>query len=132
MRILRYYLKGDKAGTSDVLIDNLAGFPDNIRFNDKGELWIALFKVRDALFDHVLGTSYLRNLMGKLPLGLAKWIGEFGKSTGAMKIDSKGKILEYIEISTSVYRCVTTAVEFNSKLYIGSINHPDIGVVQLK
>ena len=32
-RVRRYYLKGEKAGQTDILIDNLPGVPDNLRFN---------------------------------------------------------------------------------------------------
>lgn len=35
-RVKRHYLKGEKAGQTDILIDQLPGVPDNLRFNDKG------------------------------------------------------------------------------------------------
>lgn len=41
-RILRYWLKGPKAGTHEIFIDNLPGFPDNITSNSKGGFWLAL------------------------------------------------------------------------------------------
>lgn len=44
-RIVRYWLKGPKAGTHEVFIDNLPGFPDNISSNRKGTFWLALFTV---------------------------------------------------------------------------------------
>ncbi|KAM9846076.1 adipocyte plasma membrane-associated protein [Aulostomus maculatus] len=33
-RILRYWLKGAKAGTKEILMDNMIGYPDNIRCSD--------------------------------------------------------------------------------------------------
>ncbi|KAI3366604.1 hypothetical protein L3Q82_009289 [Scortum barcoo] len=33
-RILRYWLKGPKAGTKEILHDNMIGYPDNIRLSD--------------------------------------------------------------------------------------------------
>ncbi|XP_061571300.1 adipocyte plasma membrane-associated protein [Cololabis saira] len=33
-RILRYWLKGPKAGTKEVVMDNMIGYPDNIRLSD--------------------------------------------------------------------------------------------------
>ena len=35
-RIQKYWLKGDKAGTSEIFIENLPGFPDNVFSNEKG------------------------------------------------------------------------------------------------
>ncbi|KAK7891836.1 hypothetical protein WMY93_023799 [Mugilogobius chulae] len=40
-RIMRYWLKGDKAGTSEVVMDNMIGYPDNIRLSDHGHSWLA-------------------------------------------------------------------------------------------
>ena len=45
-RIQRYWLTGDKAGTSDIFADNLPGCPDNINSNGMGVFWIALALVR--------------------------------------------------------------------------------------
>lgn len=95
-RVLAYHLKGSKAGTFEVMIDNLGGLPDNLRFNEQGELWIAFPLVRDAVFDYVLRTTFIRNLIGKIPWVLANLIGAIGKLTGGLKIDTNGKILEYI------------------------------------
>jgi sugar lactone lactonase YvrE len=39
-RIVRYWLKGEKAGTSDIFADNLPGFPDNITFNGSDRFWL--------------------------------------------------------------------------------------------
>ena len=40
-RIQKYWLKGPKAGTSEIIMDNLPGFPDNISSNGKGIYWVA-------------------------------------------------------------------------------------------
>jgi sugar lactone lactonase YvrE len=50
-RILRYWLKGDKAGSSDVFAENLPGFPDNITFNSYGRFWVALYAPRTPIAD---------------------------------------------------------------------------------
>ncbi len=48
-RLTRYWLKGPKAGTSDVFLDNLPGFPDNVDGNRKGSFWVAMFTVRNKV-----------------------------------------------------------------------------------
>ena len=35
-RIQKYWLKGDKAGTSEIFVENLPGFPDNVSSNEEG------------------------------------------------------------------------------------------------
>ncbi|KAJ3612397.1 hypothetical protein NHX12_020673 [Muraenolepis orangiensis] len=39
-RILRYWLKGPKAGTSEVVLDNMIGYPDNIRLSASGNAFL--------------------------------------------------------------------------------------------
>lgn len=42
----RYYLRGDKKGTTEVFNDGLPGSPDNIRSNGKGGFYISLIAPR--------------------------------------------------------------------------------------
>lgn len=42
----RYYLKGPKKGTSDIFVDNLPGFPDNIKLNSRGNYFVGMGSVR--------------------------------------------------------------------------------------
>ncbi|CAI7929314.1 unnamed protein product [Closterium sp. NIES-54] len=39
-RLTRYWLKGPKAGTSEIFLDNLPGSPDNVNSNGKGLFWV--------------------------------------------------------------------------------------------
>uniref|UniRef100_A0A1A8KF69 Strictosidine synthase conserved region domain-containing protein n=1 Tax=Nothobranchius kuhntae TaxID=321403 RepID=A0A1A8KF69_NOTKU len=41
-RILRYWLKGPKAGTKEVILDNMIGYPDNIRLSDHGTFLVGI------------------------------------------------------------------------------------------
>ena len=50
-RIHKYWLKGEKAGTSEIIIDNLPGFPDNISSNGEGLYWVALFTSRNEFIE---------------------------------------------------------------------------------
>lgn len=129
-RVLRYYLKGEKAGQSDILIDNLPGAPDNIRFNDEGEAWIALPQMRNKITDYVTRTTYVRNLMGKLPLSIAKRLVFNGGYTGGVKVDTEGKVLEFLQGESKAFSFVTTVLEKNGTLYLGTIHHHDIGIIK--
>ncbi|XP_061770173.1 adipocyte plasma membrane-associated protein isoform X2 [Nerophis ophidion] len=41
-RILRFWLKGTKAGTKEVVMDNMVGYPDNIRLSDHGTFLVGI------------------------------------------------------------------------------------------
>ena len=66
-RTRRFWLKGPKAGTSDVFLDNLPGFPDNIDGNRKGSFWLALFTVRNPDRGHAPSPSVAEDAPGQAP-----------------------------------------------------------------
>ncbi|XP_047431476.1 adipocyte plasma membrane-associated protein [Mugil cephalus] len=49
-RILRYWLKGPKAGTKEVVLDNMIGYPDNIRLSDRGTFLVGITTPRFRKF----------------------------------------------------------------------------------
>jgi sugar lactone lactonase YvrE len=51
-RLMRLWLSGARAGESDVLVDNLPGFPDNISTGTDGLVWVALPSWRPADDEH--------------------------------------------------------------------------------
>lgn len=72
MRILRYYLKGPKAGTHDVFIDGLPGYPDNLSRDGKGGYLVPLLVPADPDHPQILTVfnefplvrKFLARLMG--------------------------------------------------------------------
>ena len=47
-KLLRYWIEGPKAGTSEHL-DNLPGYPDNARADGRGGFWVALHREKMEL-----------------------------------------------------------------------------------
>ncbi|XXG87447.1 hypothetical protein AAC387_Pa11g2132 [Persea americana] len=45
-RCRKYHIQGGKKGTVEDFIDNLPGYPDNIRYDGEGHFWVALFAGR--------------------------------------------------------------------------------------
>ena len=49
VRCQRFWLRGDRKGEMEVFIDNLPGYPDNIRSTQRGTFWIGLVAVWNFL-----------------------------------------------------------------------------------
>lgn len=129
-RVLRYWLKGDKAGTHEVFIDNLPGFPDNITFNGRDTFWLAIFAPRDALLDRLLpGNAYLRTVVAKLP----KFLQPQPKMHAfALGLDVGGKVVANLQYAgADAYAPITSVREHGGVLYFGSLTHPAIGRLAL-
>ncbi|MGH8432780.1 MAG: strictosidine synthase family protein, partial [Solimonas sp.] len=129
-RILRYWLKGEKAGTHDVFIDNLPGFPDNISYNDRGMFWLAIYAPRDALLDDLLpGSLYLRTVIAKLPAFLQP---RPKKHAFVLGLDLEGKVVANLQYAgDDAYAPITSVREHGPFLYFGSLTHTAIGRLPL-
>lgn len=129
-RITRFYLKGDKKGTSDIFFENAPGFPDNITSNRRGVFYVAFFTVRNPLLDSIQPHPHLTKFISKLP----KFFWPRPKPYGfVMSLDENGNILaSYQEPKGKLLKEITSALEYNGYLYLGSLHNDRIGKLALK
>lgn len=129
-RVRRYWLKGEKAGTDDVFIENLPGFPDNITFNGRDRFWLAIFAPRDALLDELLpGSLFLRTVLTKLPAFLQP---RPKKHAFVLGLDLDGKVVANLQYAADdAYAPITSVREHGDWLYFGSLTYPAIGRLPL-
>jgi sugar lactone lactonase YvrE len=128
-RILRYWLKGPRAGTHEIFIDNLPGFPDNISSNRKGTFWLALFTVRNPLMDTLHPSPFLKAQMSKLPKALWPKPKPYGL---ILALDEGGNIIQSLHEPTGKHlKAITSARENGGYLYIGSLHNDRIGKYRL-
>ena len=128
-RIIRYWLKGPKAGTHEVFIENLPGFPDNISSNRKGKFWLALFTVRNDVVDKIHPYPFLKAQLSKLPKALWPKPLPYGL---VLALDENGKIIQSLhEPSGKHLKEITSAREYGGYLYLGSLHNDRIGKFKL-
>jgi sugar lactone lactonase YvrE len=126
-RIMRYWLKGAKAGTSDVFIDNLPGYIDNITEGPKGSFWLAVVSARSDDLDTLVPAPFLRKLV-------YRWMQLTGSSPAqqhsyAVKLDAKGNVLASLEDDSGHIYMMTSVLEHEGNLYLGSLTNHAIGVI---
>ncbi|XP_031121663.1 protein STRICTOSIDINE SYNTHASE-LIKE 3-like [Ipomoea triloba] len=133
-RLKKYWLKGEKAGTSEVMAV-VPGYPDNIRANERGEFWVGIH-CRRSVYSYISGLyPNLRKFLLKLPIPLKihylLYIG--GRLHGTIvKYSPEGKVLRVLEDSQGkVVKAVSEVEERDGKLWIGSVLMPFIAVYQL-
>jgi len=128
-RIIRYWLKGPKAGTHEIFIDNLPGFPDNISSNHEGTFWLALFTVRNEVMDRLHPFPFLKAQMAKLPRALWPNPKPYGL---VLALDEQGEIIQSLHDTSGKYlREITSAREYGGYLYLGSLHNDRIGKYKL-
>lgn len=144
-RIRRYWLEGEKAGQSEVFIDNLPGFPDNLSLSEDGEkFWVALFTVRNSDIDWLHQRPYLKGLISKLPkifwpapepYGLVLAIEDSSQSSEQSQTTDAtgGRILFSLHDPEGTHlKEITSVNEYENTLYLGTLHGDRIGVFDIE
>jgi sugar lactone lactonase YvrE len=128
-RVVRYWLKGDRAGKSEVFVDNLPGYPDNITSNRRGAFWLALVTVRNETADWLSPRPLMKNMLAKLPRTLLPKPQAYGF---VIKLDESGHILQSFQDPNGQHvPMITSAVERDGYLYLGSLSNDFVGKFKL-
>ncbi|CAJ1956262.1 unnamed protein product [Sphenostylis stenocarpa] len=133
-RLRKYWLKGVKAGTSEILAI-LPGFPDNVRVDGNGDFWVALH-CRRYMYSY-LGALYpkIRKLILKLPIPTRiQYMFYIGGRLHAViaKYSPEGKLLQILEdCEGKVVKAVSEVEEKDGKLWMGSVLMPFMAVYNL-
>uniref|UniRef100_A0A8D0DRD6 Adipocyte plasma membrane-associated protein n=1 Tax=Salvator merianae TaxID=96440 RepID=A0A8D0DRD6_SALMN len=129
-RIRRYYVSGLMKGGEDMFVENMPGFPDNIRLSSSGGYWVAMSAIRSnpgfSMVDFLSEKPWLKRIIFKLlsQETVIKLVPKYSlvvelSDTGAYKRsfhDPNGMVATYI----------SEAHELNGHLYLGSFRSPFI------
>lgn len=127
--IKRYWLKGPQAGSSELFIDNLPGFPDNLSFNGSDRFWMGSMAPRDATLDALSAWPYLRKVIARLPAFLQP---KPKKHAMVHAFDLNGNVIANLHSrGRGAYLDITSACEHGSWLYCGSVNEKAIARISL-
>ncbi len=117
-RIQRYWLKGPKRGRSEVVLDNLPGFPDNINTGLHERFWIGLVAPRNSLIDKLSGQPWARKTIMRLPQVLRP---AAEKSSHVIGINGDGVVLMDLQDSKASYPSITGVYETREALFLSSL-----------
>ncbi|XP_069485870.1 adipocyte plasma membrane-associated protein-like [Ambystoma mexicanum] len=133
-RILRYWLTGSKSGIKEVFMDNLPGYPDNIRISNTGTYRIGIATVRfPGLFPPFLDAigpyPALKRFIAKV-IPLSMYSALLRKHGLFLEVSDGGEILEsFHDPDGSVTWATSDVYEHKGKLYLGSTDLPFLVVM---
>ncbi|MGI9260629.1 MAG: SMP-30/gluconolactonase/LRE family protein, partial [Woeseiaceae bacterium] len=117
-RVLRHWLSGDKAGQTEVVIDNLPGFPDNINNGKNGKFWIGLVAPRNEIVDNLSYAPWLRKLLQRLPAFLKP---QAVPSSHVIAINGDGDVLMNLQNTSASLPALTGVYETEEALWLTSL-----------
>jgi sugar lactone lactonase YvrE len=135
-RILRLWLKGPKAGATEVFINSLPAYPDNLSYSGKGSdkgdgkgiFWIALPAPRIQSLENIAERPFLRKLLQRLPESL---VGVKPEAVGwVIGVDADGVIRHNLRDTTGAYANITSVNQFDDHLLLGSITMKSVGRIE--
>lgn len=116
-RIMKYWIKGEKTGQSEVFIDNLAGFPNNITRRKNGNYWIGFTTKRNDQLDKIHSKIGMKKFVYGLPSFIQPKAEQFGM---VIEISDSGKIIQALFDSKGKTVSEAGAIkEWNGYLYLG-------------
>ncbi|MFQ5524700.1 MAG: SMP-30/gluconolactonase/LRE family protein [Thermoanaerobaculia bacterium] len=129
-RITRHWLEGPRAGSSDVFIANLPGFPDGVSSNRRGLFWVALYAPRKPLVDSLHPYPWAKALLSTLPQALWPKAEPYG---AVLALDETGVILRTLQDPTGeILSQTTSAEEHEGFLYLGTLHGDGVARYRLE
>ena len=117
-RILKIWLEGAAAGSIEVLIDNLPGFPDNINNGQNGRYWIGLIAPRVELVDRMAGKPFIRKVVQRLP---AIFRPKAEPYSHVIAINGDGVVLMNLQDPRARFPALTGVLETSDTLYLTTL-----------
>lgn len=117
-RVLRHWLGGPLTGTTEVIMDNLPGFPDNINNGLNGRFWIGLVAPRNGVLDELADRPWLRKMVQRLP---ATFRPKATPSSHVIAITGDGDVLMNLQDSAAQLPALTGVYETRTTLWLSSL-----------
>ncbi len=128
-RIQRVWLTGEKAGTSDLFLDDAPGYIDNVSHDGEGAFWVALYTVRNAAGDFLAPRPFLRKMVVRLPRFTWPKPARHGC---VFALDEDGGLIRTLQDpSGQTVAIVTGVAEHEGELFMGSLKGDRIWTVPL-
>ncbi len=117
-RIWRYWLDGPDVGTSEVILENLPGFPDNLNNGLNDRFWLGLVTPRNQIIDTLSDKPFLRKVVQRLPAFIRPKIEP---SSHVIGIDGDGVVLMNLQDMSAGVPSLTGVYETRGHLYLSTL-----------
>jgi sugar lactone lactonase YvrE len=117
-RILKHWLQGPDKGTTEVLLENLPAFADNINNGLNGRFWIGMISPRNELVDNLSDKPLLRKIVRRLPPFLRPRAERYAH---VIAINGGGEVLMNLQDPAARYSSLTGVLETGDRLYFSTL-----------
>jgi sugar lactone lactonase YvrE len=128
-RVRRVWLNGGRAGRSDVLADDLWGYPDNLALGSDGLIWVALPAPRAAVLEAIQrAPTWARSLARRVP---DRWQPRPDPAVGVVALDGTGRIVRQLTGTMAGLEMLTGVREVRGTLWLGTLTGDGLATLPL-
>jgi sugar lactone lactonase YvrE len=117
-RILKHWLAGPRQGTTEVLLENLPGFGDNLKTGLNGRFWLGFAAPRKMIVDQLADKPFLRKMIVRLPRFVRP---AADVSSHVIAFNGDGEILMNLHDPDARYPTLTGVLETPRNLYLTTL-----------
>jgi sugar lactone lactonase YvrE len=117
-RILKHWLTGPLQGETEVLLDNLPGFPDNLKTGKAGRFWVGFAAPRNGLIDKLSDKPWLRKAVQRLPPVIRP---KAVPASHVVAFNGEGDILMNMHEPNARFPTLTGVLETERSLYLTTL-----------
>jgi sugar lactone lactonase YvrE len=127
--VVRRWLSGEHAGRTDLLVDDLPGYPDNIARGSDGLIWVTIASPKDPVVEGLMrGPMPLRRAAWRLPEVLQP---KPKRTARVMAFDDVGRVVHDRSFDASAFHMVTGVREHDGRVWLGSLVEPAVAVFEV-
>ena len=131
--VSRSWLTGARAGTDDLLVADLPGYPDNIARGSDGLIWVTIASPLDGLVEGLQrGPLWLRRAATRIPDRLQP---APKRTIRVQAYDNDGRLIHDVRVddpgATSQFHMATGVREHDGRVWFGSLHEPAVAVLDL-
>jgi len=125
--VKRHWFDGPKKGTTEVVMENMPGFPDNINNSSDGHYWMSLVGMRCPALDLAWKMPGFRRRMAKR-VPRDEWLFPNINTGCVLKFNERGEVLETLwDLGGENHPMITSMREHRGYLYLGGIMNNRVG-----
>jgi ribose transport system permease protein len=130
--VKRHWFDGPKKGKTEIVLENLPGFPDNINNSSDGHYWMSLVGMRCPALDLAWKMPGFRKRMAKR-VARDEWLFPNINTGCVLKFNEKGEVLETMwDLGGQNHPMITSMREHRGYLYLGGIMNNRVGRLKLE
>ena len=125
--VKRHWFDGPKKGRTEIVLENLPGYPDNINISSDGNFWMSLSGMRCPALDLAWRMpGFRRRMVARLPVD--EWLFPNINTGCVVKFNERGEVLETLwDLGGEKHPMITSMREHKGHLYLGGIMNNRIG-----